>query len=337
MSAVEAHLPSLAVPAKYIDSCETQWTTVLPEPPDAAGKTYLTRKMKGTVAEERERVRRAAGAVHLLKTKFECEPHPESEDVPLRWGKLATTGIASFEKMLHATSAGLAHNEAVATLRNPAGTIQEAMAKQGECIRHIRHMGDWEHDSAHTPYLFSKPFKDKAELLLNGLWAAGRPAAADSPPAENTKTIGILQTCLGNPEMQKHTALKRACTKLLSDTLFVAWGRPPHTDPRPGPTPRPTENHEKRAVAAMDLVAPTATWHREKNPAPADVVKFYEVACGVNPSRVAEQRALTITKGIADPLLNVTELTKRYTGSKQLPERPEALTVAPAHLLGYSE
>lgn len=337
MKNLESALRELAHPDRSSDA--TDWLAVLPEPPDEP--TYLSRRMGKTPAEELERLRRAAGALELLVTRYDFTTGPAAPAPPLRWGKLATTGAATYRRMLHATAAGILHAEAISHAQS--GDIPAASSSAGKASRHLTAAGEWIHDAALCPSLFAPAFKHKNDLLINVLWLAGRPDAVIATDASRSTTIGIAQATLAMPGIDAAPRLKAAVTTVLNDHIFIGWPRMLR-DPRPatttGSTPpmgKATDESERetQALAAMSIVAPHSSFDPRTNPAPSDVGRFYEVNVPVYGPAVAARAALATENGGVTAALDPGVLSK-FVGVKRMPAGTVELPTAPPEVLGYN-
>ena len=319
----------------------TDWPLVLPEPPEEP--TYLSRRMGRGHAEEMEKLRRAAGGLALLTTRYDHATGPSAPPQPLRWGKLATTGAATYRRLLHASAAGLFHAEAIAHAQR--GDVSAASSSAGKASRHLTAAGAWVHDAALRPSMFHPDFKNKNDLLVNALWLAGREPAVTATAKSRTATIGIAQATLAMPGIDCAPKLRAAVTTTLNDHVFIGWPRELR-DPRPttvstssvsGPMGDATDDAERevQALAAMSIVAPHSSFDPRTNPAPSDIGKFYDVNLPVYTSSVTAAAALAAENGGVTAARDPGVLTK-YLAVKQMKAAAAELPTAPPEVLGYS-
>ncbi len=293
-----------------------------------AGGRALTKRARGAgPRQEDERLRRAAGALRLVEERFGGTVRGDAEPQPFRWGGIATDGIGTMRRCLHATAAGIAHTKGVAAA--VAGKFEEAKAHAAAARRHRVAAGEWTHDSKLEPMLFKDAFHKKSDALLQALWAAGRRGAAeDVGAAERAATIGVWHATAEAAEAAGAKALAAAAAAEAADHVVVGWARAV-ADPRPGgPAPPPdAADAEAAAINGIRAEAPAATWHPQTNPAPPDVAKFIAVNHEVYPHAAAAPGPVSAAA------------TRRYTAAHQLPQVDPAavrLPEAPATVMGYA-
>ena len=318
----------------------TDWISVLPVSPDEP--TYLRRRMGKTPAEDMEKLRRAAGCLVLLETRYDYAVSAAAVPPPLRWGKLATTGVATYRRMLHATAASLLHAEAIAHAQS--NDLPAASSAAGKASRHLSAAGEWIHDASLCPLLFKPEFKQKNNLLVNALWLAARDAPVSASDSSRRGSIGIAQATLAMPGIEKAPRLRAAVTTLLNDHIFIGWPRTLQ-DPRPATAPggaspmgvaKTESDREVQALAAMRVVAAQSSFNPRSNPAPSDIVEFCDVNLPVYGSQVAFMAALATENGGVTAARDPGVLTK-FVGVKQMPPGTAELPTAPPEVLGYSE
>jgi hypothetical protein len=319
----------------------TDWASVLPEAPEEP--TYLSRRMGRGPAEEMEKLRRAAGGLALLVTRYDHVTGALASPQPLRWGKLATTGADTYRRMLHASAAGLFHAEAIAHAQR--GDVPAASSSAGKASRHLTAAGEWVHDAALRPSVFGPEFKHKNDLLVNALWLAGRDSAVTATAASRSATIGIAQATLAMPGIDCAPKLRSAVTTTLNDHVFIGWPRDLR-DPRPitvskasvtGPMGDAVDESEReiQALAAMSIVAAHSSFDPRTNPAPSDIGKFYEVNLPVYTAAVTKAAALAVENGGVTGPRDPGVLAK-YVAVKQMKAAAAELPTAPPEVLGYS-
>jgi hypothetical protein len=280
-------------------------------------------------AQEDERLRRAAGALRLIEDRFAGAVHGHAEAQPFRWGTVATDGIGTMRRCLHATAAGIEHTKGVRAA--VAGQFDDAKAHAANARKHRAAAGTWDHDSRLEPPLFGKAFAKKSDALLQALWAQGRRTAAEAmAPAERAATIGVWHATAEAAADAGAKQLAAAAAAEAADHVVVGWARDLR-DPRPGAPEPPGDRHaaEAAAINAIRAAAPAATWHPQKNPAPPDVARFIAVNHEVYP-------VTAMPCGVADPV--GPESTRKYTAAAALPPVNVAaveLPEAPPTVLGY--
>lgn len=184
----------------------TDWLSVFPA--DVIESLQL-----GVLANERysaeDAVQRAATMLRVLKDHSYAVADT-APMCPLRWGTLATNGVATFERLLHLT---LAAYKARAAATAATTNLTRARQLAGQAYRHLRTAGSWHHSDSVKPAEAQDKFYQTILILLDGLTVVAL-------QKDVQRKVSLLQV-LANQDIIKQVA-KVARSELLP-LLFTYW------------------------------------------------------------------------------------------------------------------